>query len=399
MNIKSKSTRGKIFFCFLVFFLVTGCTSHPNELLSSKKKNEFEVIEISNETASSIGLKTEVVEVKRVNFQLKFNGIVKEVPNKTFFIASPVSGRVLKVLVELNQKVFKGQKLAEISSQDVAELQFDVTKEEIDLEGDIEKAKLELDLAKNNYDREKKLYEDGITAKKDFLEADNRYRIASNNLEILEKKGKSVTELAEKRLAILGSHLNTSSNSGLVEIMSPGNGIIIKRSINPGEVVEQDKVLFEASDLSEVLLESKVYEQNLPEVDLGEKVTFTTEGYQGEGFNGEISYIAQVADPETRTIAVRAKMKNPEHKLKPEMFGKMLISIEEKDALVVSRQAVQKVDNEDIVYVKYKNGFREVKPKLGRETDGLIEVVSGIKPGEEIVTQGSFWLKSQLHTD
>ena len=391
----------KIVCFFMMMSILTGCAKPSKSLVHTRSnKDTLEAIHISSETASSIGLKTEHIQRKKVNFQLKFNGIVKEVPSKTFFIASPVNGRVLKVLVEPNQITAKGEKLAEISSQDVAEVQFDVTKEEIDLEGEIEQAKLELNLAKNNYERKSKLFEDAITAKKDFLEAENHYKIAANNLEILEKKKKSITELAEKRLAILGSHINdVYSNSGLVEIRSPGSGIILKRAVNPGEVVEGDKVLFEASDLQEVFLESKIYEKDLPEISLGEKVVFTTESCPNQIFTGEISYIAQVADQETRTIAIRAKIKNPAYKLKPEMFGKMLITLSDKEALVINKEAVQKVDNQDVIYVKVENGFKEVKPKLGMETDGLIEVISGLKPGEEIATQGSFWLKAELHAD
>lgn len=390
-------------FCIILSAFLFGCSKPSSSLpiVVIKKSPSDQILMISDETAQSIGLKTEIIQVKKVNFQLKFNGIVKEVPNKSFFVASPVKGRVIKVFVEPNQIVSKQEKLAEISSQDVAQLQFDVTKEQIDLEGDIEQAKLELNLAKSNFERESKLFEDGITAKKEFLEAENRYRRAINNLEILEKKKKSISELAEKRLAILGAHFEgDSSRAGFVEIRSPLSGIVLKRLINPGEVVEEDKVLFESSDLSEVYIESKIYEKDLPEVSLGEKVTFTTETCPNEVFQGEISYIAQEADPQTRTLAVRAKIKNPGYKLKPEMFGKMFISLSDKNALVINREAVQKVDNEDVVYLKTAKGFfKEAKPKLGMETDGLIEVVDGLKAGQEIVTQGSFWLKSELHTD
>ena len=392
----------QIYFYILVILLFTGCAKHQSNPkdIAIRGDSTGEILNISKETAESIGLKTELTQIKKVNFKLKYNGIVKEVPNKSFFVASPVNGRVQKVFVEPNQEVTMNQKLAEISSQDVAEVQFDVTKEEIDLEGEVEKAKLELSLAKNNYDRELKLFEDGITSKKEFLEAENEYKIAKNDLTILEKKKKSVTELAEKRLAILGSHIDDStSKSGLAEIRAPLSGFILKRLINPGEVVEKDKVLFEASDLSEVILESKIYEKDLPEVNLGEDVTFTTEAYPGEVFHGQVNYISQVVDPDTRTIAVKARIQNLNYKLKPEMFGKMFISLSSKEALVINKEAIQKVDNEDVVYVKTDKGFKEVKAKIGKYTDGLVEIISGLKSGQEIVTQGSFWLKSELHTD
>lgn len=392
----------RILFYILVLLLSSACTSTHSKISNvvTRKNDAEEILNIPKETAKSIGLKTELVQRKKVNFQIKYNGIVKSIPNKSFFIASPVNGRVLRVFVEPNQITSKSEKLAEILSQDVAEVQFDITKQEIELEGDIEQAKLELNLAKSNFERESKLFEDGITAKKDFLEAENRYKRAENNLAILEKKRKSINELSEKRLSILGAHINNPNyQAGFVEIKIPGDAVILKRLINPGEVVEEDKVLFEASDLREVFVESQVYEKDLPKINLGEGITFVTEAYPGYIFSGKINYISQFADPQTRTVAVRAKVQNPGFNLKPEMFGKMLISLSDTEALVINKEAVQKVDNENVIYIKVGNGFKEVKPKLGKETDGFVEILDGLKVGQEIVTQGSFWLKSELHAD
>ncbi len=406
LNKRTLILRKDVFLCVLFVFLtslLTGCSkpqANSSDIVIVRTKESKGILKISHEAAESIGLEMEVVKERKVSFDIKYNSIVKSIPNKTFFVSSPVNGRIQDVFVELNQVLNVNQPLAKISSQDVAELQFDVTKEKIDLEGDLQEATLELSLAKSSYDREKKLFEDGITAKKDFLEAENIYKVAESKFNILEKKKKSVTELAEKRLAIFGSNIaDDSSNTGLVEIKSPLHGLIIKRLINPGEVVDKDKVLFEASDLSEVFLESKIYEKDLPGINLGKKTTFTTEALPGSLFHGEINYVSQVVDPETRTIAVRAKVQNPGYKLKPEMFGKMSISLSDKDAIAINKDAVQKIDNENVVYVKKAYGFKEIKIKLGKETDGLVEVISGLKPGEEIVTKGSFWLKSELHTD
>ena len=393
--------RCKIIYIIFLMLVLSGCANLNKDLADSQKDKENEkTVSVSKETASSIGLKVELAQIKKVNFQLKFNGIVKEVPNKSFFVASPVNVRVLQVFVEPNQVIAKGEKLAEISSQDVAEIQFDISKERIDLEGEIEQAKLELTLSKSGYERELKLFNDGITAKKDFLEAENRYKRGESNLTILEKKRKSINELSEKRLSIIGASLNSNKSlAGLAEVRSPGFAVILKRSINPGEFVDKDKVLFEASDLQEVFVESQIYEKDLPKITLSERITFTTEAYPHVFFNGKINYIAQVADSQTRTIAVRAKIQNPTYKLKPEMFGKMFISLADKEALVISKEAVQRIDNKNVVYVKVRNGFKEVLVKLGKETDGLVEILSGVKPGQVVATQGSFWLKSELHAD
>ena len=95
----------------------------------------------------------------------------------------------------------------------------------------------------------------------------------------------------------------------------------------------------------------------------------------GSVFHGEVNYVSQTVDPDSRTIAVRAKIHNPGYKLKPEMYGKIFISLSDKTTLVISKEAVEKVDNQDIVFVKTAFGFKEVNVKLGKESDGIIEIL------------------------
>ena len=146
-------------------------------------------------------------------------------------------------------------------------------------------------------------------------------------------------------------------------------------------------------------MESKIYEKDLPIISLGKKVTFITEAIPKSVFHGEINYISQTVDPDTRTITVRAKIQNPGYKLKPEMYGKMFISLSDKTALVVDKESVQKVGDQKVVFVKSGFGFKETQIKPGKESDEIIEILSGLKPGQEVVTKGSFWLKSELHSD
>jgi cobalt-zinc-cadmium efflux system membrane fusion protein len=386
---------------FSILFLtsLSGCAR--NDKSSAKiveRAGQSNFVDVTKEAIKSIGIKVEPAEVKKVTFYLKYNGIVKEIPSKTFYVASPVKGRVENVFVEQNQVVSKGQKLAGISSHDIAEIQLDLTEKQIGIDGEIEKAKLELNLAETNYLREKELFESRIVPKKDFLEAENNYKIAMSNLEILEKRKGSFENLAQKRLTILGAKSGDSqSESGYVDIVARHGGILLKRNINPGEVVDENTVLFEASDLSEIFLESNVYEKDLSEIMLGGKVAFYPEAFPDKVFNGEISYIGNIADPNTRTIPVRAKINNTNNTLKPEIFGKMLIGLAEKETLVISKKAVQRIDNKSVVYIKAKNGFKEIPVQVGKETDGLVEILEGLKQTQKVVTEGSYWLKCKLH--
>ena len=392
-----KIFKSKILILICLNFILSGCALNKNTSLT--KEDTSKIVNISKDAIKSIGMIVEKAEVKKVSFQLKYNGIVKIIPSKSFYVASPVRGKIVDVFIDQNQPVSKGEEIATISSQDIAELELDIVEKQIGLMGDVDQARLELSLAENNYNIEKELYENRITPKKDFLEAENRYKRALNYQEVLEKKQESFGMLSEKRLAILGADINDAgSKSGRTVVVAQQEGVILKRLVNPGEIVNENAVLFQASDLSEVFLESNIYEKDIAEVGPGEKVKFYAEAFPKTSFEGEISYISQTADPDTRTITVRAKIENPGNLLKPEMFGKMFIGLAPREMLVINKKAVQTVDDKSVVYIKVPNGFKEIEVVTGKESGKLVEVIKGLEPNEEVVTEGSFWLKSKLHS-
>lgn len=382
---------------FILLISTVGCLKQNTNLPQIIIEND-KAITIPIEAIKSIDLRVESVKVQNVSFDLLYNGVVKPIPNKTSYVASPVGGRVLNVFVDLNQFVNQGDKLAEISSHEVAKLQLDIVEKQINLNGELEQAKLELSLGETHYEREKGLFEQGIVAKKEFLDAENRYKRAKANLEILSKKKESITQVATKKLQIIGSTLeNAISESGHVDIRAPQTGVVLKRLINPGEVVIENNALFEISDLRNIFLESNIYEQDLKEIMLGQEIVFYPQALPDLKFKGEISYIGHVTDPNTRTVPIRAKIENQDYRLKPEMFGKVVISLSEREAIAVNKKALQKVDEKYYVYVKKKKEYKEIEVKVGRGSGELVEITNGLKPNEKVVTKGSFWLKSKLH--
>ncbi len=383
---------------FQIIFILTSCTYQIKNPSIKFRDDQSRIVQVSNKAMKSLGIKVEPANIKKVCFQLKYNGVIKTIPNKSFYVASPVKGKVAEVFVNPNETIRKGQRLAVISSQDIAELEINVAEKQIELKRDIKQAKLEVSLAETNYNIEKELFENRITPKKDFLEAENKFKRAQSYLEALEEEQGSFNSLSKKRLAILGAEVDeTGSKSGYIDIVAQQHGIVLKRLINPGEIVDENTTLFELSDLSEIFLESNVYEKDIAEVELGEKVIFYSEAFPNNAFEGTISYIAQTADQNTRTIPVRVKIKNPANQLKPEMFGKVFINLSNKEVLAINKKALQKVDDKTVVYIEVPNGFKEVEVITGKESDSLVEIVNGLRPKQKVVTEGSFWLKSKLH--
>jgi cobalt-zinc-cadmium efflux system membrane fusion protein len=127
-------------------------------------------------------------------------------------------------------------------------------------------------------------------------------------------------------------------------------------------------------------------------------VGVSVRAYPGKTFPARVTYIGDSLDPETRTIEVRCELNNPSRQLKTEMFATLIIHAGGgKEAIVAPLSALQNVDGEEILFVpEGENSFRARRVQVGRQSDSVIEIVSGLQPGEKVVVAGAFHLKSEM---
>src|SRR5690606_22508292 len=132
----------------------------------------------------------------------------------------------------------------------------------------------------------------------------------------------------------------------------------------------------------------------------GAEVRLTVDAYPGEVFQGGVVYLGDLVNPETRTIEARVEIPNPDGRLRPGMFARASIAAQAPDgirALVVPSDAIQYLDEQPVVFVEQQRGIYEVRPvATGAKENDFVEMHSGVKAGERVVTQGSFSLKSIL---
>ena len=123
-----------------------------------------------------------------------------------------------------------------------------------------------------------------------------------------------------------------------------------------------------------------------------------SEAYPGRIFTGKITKIGDVLDVATRTVRVRSEVPNPDRKLKLEMFVDVVVPTSEiRTALMVPENAIQEIDHNPVVFVKTnETHFQKRNIETGEKSDAGVEVTSGLKPGEVVVTEGSFSLKSEF---
>jgi cobalt-zinc-cadmium efflux system membrane fusion protein len=190
---------------------------------------------------------------------------------------------------------------------------------------------------------------------------------------------------------------NAAGANGYV-VTAPIAGVVTKRGVTIGHMVgADDQVMFEVVDTSSMRAEIEIPESELGRIRVGQAVVVTADALPGAEFAGTIDYIAPEVARETRTTKARATLANPEGTLRANMFAKARISLGDAARVVtVPRAAVQRVAEVELVFVKLADAeFEARRVKTGSRDGDRVEIVSGIKPGELVVTEGSFLLKTE----
>ena len=181
-------------------------------------------------------------------------------------------------------------------------------------------------------------------------------------------------------------------------IRAPFSGRIIARNVTRGEVVETDQKLFTVANLTDVWVIGNVPEKDVRFIRKDQTVNVVLAAYPHAIFTGTITYVGDVLDPSTRTMRLRVTVPNPERLLKPEMFAIVSVYVmSSPDALSVPLAAVQDGPAGKMVFVQREAGVFETRSvRLGNEEGDEVRVLEGVQAGEQIVTKGSFALKSEI---
>jgi cobalt-zinc-cadmium efflux system membrane fusion protein len=168
--------------------------------------------------------------------------------------------------------------------------------------------------------------------------------------------------------------------------------------VTPGAVVTASSDLFEISDLRTLWVNAEVHERYLQSLRIGLPVQISVQAYPESSFEGRITYVGETLDPTTRTVQLRCETGNTRRELKPEMYATIAIRLDSGvETPVIHSSAVNELDGGSIVFVHEKEAcFRVRRVKLGRQTGSLTEILEGLRPGEKVVRDGSFLLKSEF---
>lgn len=367
----------------------------------------------SPEAVKKAGIEVEPVELQPIVESIGAVGELTYDGTKLGRVAARVPGTVARVLVRVGDHVEKGDVLALVDAAEVGKAKADLLD-----------ALARIDLGEQNVARLAPLKEQQIipgirlleaktALEQSLISAQRAQQALANlglNVSIDELRSRPADERAEE-IQLLGLPADLrhddslfANSSNLLPITASLTGTVIECRVVAGEVIDPSQHLFELADTDQMWLSFNVALEDAHFLKKAQKVRFQPDG-GGQVVEANIDWISTAVSDQTRTVAVRATVPNPNGLLRNETFGRGQIVLRENpEAIVVPTSAIHSDGTCSIVFVRDKRHFEKDTPKffhtrtvrLGASKDGYTEILAGVWPGEVIATKGSGILRAQL---
>lgn len=330
-------------------------------------------VKLSAEQIAKTGIMTQAAGPAPVQAVVEFTGEIRFNEDRTAHVVPRLAGVAEQVVANLGEAVRKGQLLAVIASTSLSEQRTELLT-----------AQERREAARITYEREKKLWQERISAEQDYLQAQSALREAD-----------IAVRNATQKLAAVGA-TGASASLNRFELRAPFDGTVVEKHLVLGEAVKEDASIFTISDLRSVWAEFNVAPKDLAMVRVGQRVSVSSTALAGK-VEGRVSYVGALLGEQTRTARARVTLTNPDDAWRPGLFVTVSVYGEKQDVpLTVPAEAVQALDSQAVVFKAVPGGFEATPIKPGRSDGRVTEVLGGLKPGDAVATQNSFVLKSEL---
>jgi len=355
-----------IFTFLLTILMIDGCKSDTE---NKQIKQGFAMSNKMLSTSSFVEVTTQ-----QLKNELNFFGKITADNKKLIEVFPLVGGNVTKVYVELGDYVKKGQLLATIRSTEVA-----------GYEKDLEDAKNDLIVKKNNYKVIQELFEGKLNAERDVVEAKSEYEKALSQLNRIQE-----------------TYQVYNMNKGAIyEVRAPMNGFIIEKKVNQDMLLRNDRSdnIFDIAEINDVWAVANINESDINNIKVGIDAAVTTLSYPEKIFTGKLDKIFNIIDPETKAMKAIIKLNNPGFILKPEMSATIKLSYNEsKQMIAIPSNAIIFDKSKNYVMVfKDRSNIETRQIELFRQVGGLTYISNGLKNGEKIMTNNQLLVYDALN--
>ena len=317
----------------------------------------------------------------------------------TVEVVPRVNGRLQAVLVKLGDPVRRGQVIARVEDREIREQVRQAAASHQVSQASIRQRDADLKLAKTNLDRSRSLYERQLLPQQTFDDTQARYEAALAQVDLAGAQ----FEQAKARLDELKITLSNT------EIVSPVDGFVGKRFLDPGAFASTNAPVASVVDISRVRMVANLVERDVRRVPAGTPTQVEVDAFPGETFSGRVSRVAPVFDPATRTAEMEIEVPNPGYRLKPGMYARVQLTVDTRaNALAVPRSALVTLDGKDGVFVAVTSDgpqpaargsaagemtARFLPVQTGIRDGEHVEIASGLEDGARVITTGAGALK------
>ena len=344
---------------------------------------------------------TTTVQETSVSETVQIPGVLA--PNKTANVFSSIPGNAGTVAAQVGDQVKTGQLLIKLDTRrlnaQLAAAEAGVRSVEdraAQAKLGIETAKANLDLAKKSYDRIKALYDNKATSQSQFDDVQNKYQLAKNGYQnaLSQYQLLSGSSLAEAKAQ--ANLVQVQINDGT--IVSPIDGVVTNRDVNPGEVVNMGVPLMTVADTSTLKLQGTVSQNAVSAIKLGQEAKVLVDGMPDTAFKGTVTQIGPVAASTGQYFPVVVTIKNP-GTLLAGMTATASLNVSGSGTLVVPSSAIREINGTDYVFVLSGNTVEQRKVMVGLRNNTVAQVAGELKVGDRIATSNLDVLRNGIAVD
>jgi cobalt-zinc-cadmium efflux system membrane fusion protein len=341
-----------------------------------------EIVKLGSEVLKEYGVVVASAKPGKLENFLTLPGEVAIDTDRVAHVVTPITGVVAAVHKNLGDPVRRGDLMIELDSMELAEAKSRYL-ETIQ----------HLKLAQATYEREEKLWKQGISAEQEYLAARNKLAEAEIALQTVKQ---TLQALRVPKAEIDKLSAGERSTLTRYRVYASSSGRVVEKHISKGELLTPEQEAFTLADLSTVWIKLSVHQRDLEKVRVGQHVAISTPDGKGS-VKGKVDYIEPVIGEETRQAVARVRLSNPGGDLRPGLFVTGKIVVEQLGAAVlIPQDAVQTVDGKSVVFVEDEHGFETREVTLGRQSETHVEITRGLELGEKYVAENAFLVKAEL---
>ena len=366
INIRLKSTIICLAILFNSILLLNSCGSSASKeaVVEVKEVLPENIVELNADQYKMANVQMGAIEFRSLSDLIKINGLISAPPQNIATVSTPMGGFIKNTSLMQGSQIKKDQVLAMVENPEF-----------IDLQQNYLESKNQLEYVEADYNRQKDLYKDNISSAKSFQQVTSEYKVLKGKMNALGQK-----------LALIGINPETLTETNIqraIAVKSPISGFVKQVNVNIGKYVSPTDVLFEIVNTSKLTVELTVFEKDIHEISIGQRLRF---GLSDEGKDQYIAVIYQVGKvlQNDKTIKVFATITNPSVRLIPGIYITASVETHNNSMTALPSDAIVQFDGKDYIFVfdrvKQENGkaiteYKLVQVKRGASDNGYTGVI------------------------